>query len=180
MAYSVDWLAQEITIPVSDLTLVSGTEYELDMADFLIEIRRLESAFDEGLWAPQILEHTNPKLGFAGADYAGFDEVINSYSIIFGAGPTRVNISGSNNNILDVLIPTGISVASFNSAGKQIIVESSLDTTQDLYLTKLYQAHYNRRNHNKVANTITIYAADNITPLYVFDAPDDLTDITPQ
>lgn len=180
MAYSVDWVAQEITIPVSDLTLVSGTRYQLSLSDFHVELRRLESAFDDGLWAPQILDHTNPKLDFAGADYAAFDEVINGYVVLIGAGATRVDLIGSNNNILDVLVPTGVAVASFNSAGKQLTGDTVLTPEQDTYLTKIHQAHYNRRRHDSVANTITIYDADNVTPLHVFDADDELTDITPQ
>lgn len=181
MAYSVDWVAKAITIPVSDLTLVSGSEYELDLTDFHTEIRRLEYDFTEGFGWDQVLDHTNPKLGFAGADYAAFDEVINGYTVQFGAGPTRVNLSGSNNNILDVLVPTGVAVASFNSAGKQLInTGSGLTPDEQLELEEIHQAHFNRRKHDSTANTITIYAPDNVTPLHVFDADDALTDIVPQ
>jgi len=120
MAYDVDWIAKVITIPVGDLTLISGTHYSLSMQDFHMEIRRLEWEFDDGLWAPQILEHTNTRLDFVGANYAPFDEIINGYTVEFGAGPTRVDLLGSNNNIVDVLIPTGISVVPSNSAGLQV------------------------------------------------------------
>ncbi len=120
MAYSVDWVAKIITIPTSDLTLVSGTRYSLQMTDFLGECRRLEAAFDEGLWAPQILDHTNPKLDFAGVDYAGFDEVINEYTVQVSGVATRVDLLGSNNNIVDVLIPTGVAIVPSNSTGLAI------------------------------------------------------------
>lgn len=115
MAYSVNWLTRVITIPVTDLTLISGTRYELGMEAFLIELRRLEAT--EGLWAEQILDHTNSKPDFAGANYAAFDEVINGYTITFGPGPTRVDVTGSNNNVVDVLNVTGISVVPSNSTG---------------------------------------------------------------
>jgi hypothetical protein len=181
MAYSVDWIGKVITVPVADLTLVSGTRYQLDLVAFWIEIRRLEWDFGEGLWAPRILDHTDPKLDFAGADYAGFDEIINGYEVQFEAGPTRIDLLGSNNNILDVLIPTGIAVASFNSAGKQRVnTGSGLDAAQAEQLEKVHEAHYNRRAHDKTANTVTIYDTDKVTPKHVFDADDELTDISPQ
>lgn len=123
MAYTVDWIAKVITIPVGDLTLISGTYYSLSMQDFHEEIRRLEWEFDDGLWAPQILEHTNTRLDFVGANYAPFDEIINGYTVEFGAGPTRVDLLGSNNNIVDVLIPSGVSVVPSNSAGLQVYYE---------------------------------------------------------
>lgn len=120
MAYSVDWLNKVISIPDSDLTLVSGTEYDLNMSDFLIEIRRLESEFTEGLYADQILEHVNAKT-LAGIQFAPFDEVINGYTIQFTGTLTRVNIKGSNNNLTDVLIATGVTVVPSNSAGLQLV-----------------------------------------------------------
>lgn len=132
MAYSVDWVAKVITIPTSDLTLISGTRYSLDMQDFLIEIRRLESAFDEGLWAPQIVDHTDSKPDFAGVDYAGFDEVINGYTIQVSGVATRVDLLGSNNNIVDALIPTGVAIVPSNSAGLQRVqTGSGLSGEQD-------------------------------------------------
>ena len=117
MSYSVDWVAKVITIPTSDLILISGTRYQLQMLDFLIEIRRLEAEFDEGLWAPQILNHTDDRPDFAGVNYAGFDEMINGYTIQITGAATRVDLTGTNNNLIDVLIPTGVSVVPNNSAG---------------------------------------------------------------
>lgn len=139
MAYAVDWIGKVVSIPTSDLTLVSGTHYSLSMADFLGEIRRLESAFDEGLWAPQILVHTNSKPNFAGASYAGFDEIINGYTIQITGVATRVDVVGSNNNLVDVLIPTGVSVVPSNSAGLQLVATGSgLDAGQDAKLTTVH------------------------------------------
>jgi len=139
MAYSVDWITKIVTIPVSDLELVSGTRYRLPMADFLDECRRLEWAFIEGLWAPPILDHTNAKLDFAGADYAGFDKIINGYTITFSAPATRVDLLGSNNNIIDVLNDAGISVVPSNSAGLQLIsTGSGLSSEQDHKLSEIH------------------------------------------
>ena len=123
MAYSVDWIARNITIPVSDLTLVSGTRYQLNLENFLYECRRLEWVPGEGLWAPHILEHSNTRTDFAGANYAAFDEVVNGYTITIGPGPTRVDLVGSNNNIADVITNTNIILTSANSAGLTNISE---------------------------------------------------------
>lgn len=130
MAYSVNWLTKVISIPSADLTLVSGTRYQLTMSDFLSEIRRLEWSFSDGLWAEQILEHTNAKT-LAGATYAPFDEIINGYTIQFTGAATRVDLIGSNNNLIDVLIPTGVAVVPSNSAGLQTVVSGSGVTSQD-------------------------------------------------
>lgn len=125
MAYSVNWITRVVSIPASDLTLISGTRYKMDMFTFLIEMRRLESSFTEGLWAAQTVEHTNPKLNFAGADYAGFDEIINNYTLTFTGVVTRVDLVGSNNNVFDVFNANGVSVAANNSAGLQKVSSSS-------------------------------------------------------
>ena len=120
MAYTVNWITRIIEVPTADLTLVSGTRYSLDMADFLTEIRRLEWEFTGGLWAPPMLDHTNTKKDFAGADYAPFDELINNYQVMFTGLATRVDLIGSNNNINDVLVDNGVSVIPSNSAGLQV------------------------------------------------------------
>jgi hypothetical protein len=101
------------------------------MADFLAEIRRLEWDFDEGLWAAPILDHTNTRFDFAGADYAPFDEIINGYTVQISGAATRVDLLGSNNNFIDVLTPTGVSVVPSNSAGLQVVQTFSPITQQD-------------------------------------------------
>lgn len=121
MAYTVDWISKVISVPTADLTLVTGTRYSLTMSDFLAEIRRLEWEFAEGLWALPILDHTNTKVDFAGVDYAPFDDLLNGYTVQFTGVVTRVDLLGSNNNIVDVLVVTGVSVVPSNSAGLQIV-----------------------------------------------------------
>jgi len=131
MSYTVDWIAKVISVPTADLTLVSGTRYSLDMADFLAEVRRLEWEPTEGLWAPTILDHTNTRLDFAGVNYAPFDDLLNDYTVQFTGVATRVDLLGSNNDIIDVLIPTGVSVVPSNSAGLQIVQTGSGVTELD-------------------------------------------------
>lgn len=139
MAYSVNWTTDKvISVPTSDLVLVSGTEYDLNMSDFLIEIRRLESEFTEGLSEPQILDHTNSKV-IAGITYFPFDEIINGYTVQFTGVATRVNLKGTNNNIVDVLVANGVTVVPSNSAGGQIVsTGSGLDAGQDTKLSRIH------------------------------------------
>ena len=118
MAYSVNWITKLITIPLSDLVWSIGNTYELALSDFHKEVRRLEAAISEGLWAPQILDHTSPKT-ISGVTYAAFDEIINGYTLQFAGNPDAVILKGSNNNILDVYIFNGVSVAPNNSTGLQ-------------------------------------------------------------
>lgn len=183
MAYSVNWVTRVISIPHTDLTLVSGTRYSLSMDTFRVEIRRLESAFNEGLWAPQILDHTNPKIDFAGSDYAGFDELINGYSVTFTGSVERVDLLGSNNNLIDVLNATGVSVVPSNSAGLQRITSGSgLSTAQDQRLTDVHKAHFNRRRWDKVGHQVILYDDDGVTPIYTFDtdgSPSSIGELTP-
>jgi len=131
VAYSVNWITKVITVPTSDLTLVSGTHYSLDMADCLAEVRRLEWEFTEGLWAPAILDHSNTRFNFAGANYAPFDGFINGYTLQITGAATRVDLLGANTDLVDILIPTGVSVVPSNSAGLQVVATGSGVTEQD-------------------------------------------------
>ena len=130
MSYTVDWIAKNVFIPVSDLVLTSGTEYELYMQSFLNEIRRLEWEYNEGAWALAILDHTNVKT-IAGANYDPFDEIINGYTITFDPLATKVLLRGSNNNIIDALVINGVSVIPTNSLGATTITTGSGVTDQD-------------------------------------------------
>lgn len=131
MSYAVNWMAKTVSIPTSDLMLVSGTRYSLNMADCLAEVRRLEWEPSEGLWAPAILGHADTRFDFAGVDYAPFDDFINGYTVIITGAATRVDLVGSNNNLVDVLVPTGVSVVPSNSAGLQVVTTGSGITEQD-------------------------------------------------
>ena len=131
MTYSVNWIGKAITIPTSDLTLVSGTEYDLSMSDFWIEIRRLEHGLTDGLWAPQILRHANTRT-LAGTTFIMENEIINGYTVQFSGVATRVNIRADNDNIADVLVATGVTVVTFNSAGNTVTTVGSGVTAQDI------------------------------------------------
>ena len=131
MSYGVNWITKVISIPTVDLTLVSGDRYSLDMSDFLAEVRRLEWEFAAGLWAPSIVDHTNTRFDVAGVNYAPFDDLLNDYTVQITGSATRVDLLGSNNDIVDVLIATGVSIVPSNSAGLQIVLGGSGVTEQD-------------------------------------------------
>jgi len=46
--------------------------------------------------------------------------MLNGYTLEFTGVATRVDLVGSNNNLVDVFIPSGISMVPSNSAGLQI------------------------------------------------------------
>jgi hypothetical protein len=109
------------------------------MGDFLNEVRRLEWAFADGLWAPAIVDHTNTRFDFAGATYAPFDDMLNGYTVEFSGVATRVDLLGSNNDLIDVLNPTGVSVVPSNSAGLQIVeTGSGLSAEQTTQLANVH------------------------------------------
>ena len=96
------------------------------MSDFHKEIRRLEWAYDEGMWADQILDHTNSKV-VGGNTLPPVDEVINDYKILLDPTATRVIAEGSNNNLLDVQIANGVSlgVTAFGVGGSALTDEQA-------------------------------------------------------
>ena len=64
--------------------------------------------------------------------------------------------------------------------GRGLTDPVTIEAGQADQLTAIYRANFNRRKHDSVLNTITIFDTDGVTPLYVFDVDDALTDITPQ
>jgi len=80
------------------------------------------------------------------------------------------------------IVITGDFKVTDNSAGATVIireVQSDL-TAIEPNITALHQSAFNKRTWNKTSDIITIYDTDNITPIYVFDTNDDMSDITPQ
>lgn len=132
MAYAVNWTTKVITVPLTDLTFVSGTNYTLDAADVWIELRRLEASPSDGLWADQIAEFVNTQV-LSGLSYSAILKMINGYTWNTDTSNKTISLLGINSNLLDTFIPgNGISVLANNSGGK-IIVDSGLSaiTQQD-------------------------------------------------
>ena len=129
MAYAVNWTTKVVTVPLADMTLVSGSNYALDAGDVWIELRRLEASPSDGLWADQIAEFVNTQV-LSGLSYSAILKMINGYTWDTDTTNKTISLLGINSNLLDVFIPgNGISVLANNSGGK-ITVGSGV-TQQD-------------------------------------------------
>ena len=119
MSYTPNWTTKVFTIPVSDLTFVSGVNYTLDTSDFWIEVRRLEAsaANNGGLYAEQALEFVNTQT-LSGIAYSAIVKLINGYTWEIDSSNIIVSLLGKNSNLLDTFVPAnGVSVLANNSAG---------------------------------------------------------------
>ena len=140
MAISVDEVTKVISILQADLTLVSGTLYDFDTAQFHLDLRAWEITVP-GAW--RSITHThNPEVTVAGITYARVVEIINGYSVTFEdtASAYTVRIINSNNNIFDVdngvLNPTSlVTVVPTNAAGLIVTGVSGLLPAESARLT---------------------------------------------
>ena len=129
--YSVDWIVKHVTIPLSDLTFVSGNSYSLDTADVHKELRRLEWAPEDGLWAEHILIHY-PTVTISGIPKTRTIEMTNQYTWGIDASNIIVSIVGVDSNLFDKFLPeNGVSILGNNSVGKITVVSGSGVTEQD-------------------------------------------------
>lgn len=115
MAISIDWGTGVISVPQSYLTLLGGTLYELDTEQFRLDLKALEAS-EEGIVFTDTHIH-NTEYVISGDTYARAIQMLPPYSVEFEAGLYRVKLVGSNNNILDVAVLNGVSIAPTNSAG---------------------------------------------------------------
>lgn len=119
MALSLNPATKVISIPKADLTLVTGTLYELDTNQFRLDVGALLDDEDY-VWMPYAFSH-NTEVTVAGTTFARIIEFINGYSIEFEDGQYSVRLAGSNNNIFDVengiLVQNQVQVIAQNSAG---------------------------------------------------------------
>jgi len=129
MALSVDWgNTFVITVPQSDLTLVTGALYDFDTDAFRLELKSLE---DDEVGMPWPSTHIhNTEVTVAGVTYARFIEIVAPYSITFEdtGSAYAVRFINSNNNAWDVEngilnVTPKVSYIPTNSAGL-IVVES--------------------------------------------------------
>ena len=119
MAISIDPATFIITVPKADLTLVTGTLYEMDTDAFRLELKDWE---DSEVGIPFTDTHThNTEVTVAGVTYARFIEMLSPYSVTFEDGAYSVRLEGSNNNIWDIengiLNQNQVQVIPTNSAG---------------------------------------------------------------
>ncbi|MCK5610501.1 hypothetical protein KAR91_51990 [Candidatus Pacearchaeota archaeon] len=119
MSYSVDRATKVISIPKADLTLISGTLYELDTEVFRNELHTIQAS-EEGMVYDDMF-YRNAPYAVAGITYAQSIQIINGYSITFENGAYSVRLIGSNNDIFDIeagiLNQNTVQVIPNNSAG---------------------------------------------------------------
>lgn len=115
MAISVNWESKLISVPQADLTLISGTTYEIDLDDLRRDLRALEASA-AGIPYPDTHNH-NTSVTVGNVILARVVEFVNGYTIEFEDGQYGVNVVGGNSNISDVLVRNQVSVNTANSAG---------------------------------------------------------------
>lgn len=120
MAYSFDYATKVISVPQADLTLITGTLYELDTNVFLQTLQD-EQDSARGMPFDTMFTH-NTEVTVAGTTFARTIEIINSYSVEFTPDSQfTVRLVGSNNNIFDVengiLVQNQVQIISTNSGG---------------------------------------------------------------
>lgn len=178
MAISIDWGTRVISVPKADLTLISGSLYEMDTADFRDSLKDLEDS-EEGMPFPDTHIHNVP-VTVAGSTYARTIEIINGYSITFEdtGSPYTVRLVGSNNNIFDVengiLNPTdGVTVVATNSAGYIQIetgvsgltaAESAAWLAMQARMEVMEKIMRNKRRLLPTSGTEILYEDDSATP----------------
>lgn len=133
MALSIDYLTKVITVPQADLTLVSGTLYELDTEAFRNNLHTIQAS-SGGIFADDFFIH-NTEVTVAGVAYARTIEITNGWKVEFEDGQYAVRLVGSNNNIFDegVIVRNQVSVIPTNSGG--LVSQEGLLAL----LTELYQ-----------------------------------------
>lgn len=124
MAVTVDYSTKIISVPQSDLTLISGTLYEMDTDAFRADLMAIQDS-EAGMWADTMFRH-NTEVTVAGTTYARTIEIINGYSVQFTPNSQwTVRLAGSNNNIFDVengiLVQNQVQVIPTNSAGLIVV-----------------------------------------------------------
>jgi hypothetical protein len=140
MAISINWATKVITVPQADLTLVSGSLYELDVDAFRLELKDIEDS-EEGMGFPDTHRH-NTAVTLAGVTYARTFEIINGYTVTFQdlGSPYTVRCVGANHNIGDVKNVNQVSLIVGNAAGLiQVTSGSGLSFEQATMLEELYR-----------------------------------------
>lgn len=129
---SINWLTKVITIEQSDLSLISGSLYELDVDAFRLALKDIEDNAD-GMTFPDTHRH-NTEVTLSGVTYARTFEIINGYTVSFEntGSPYTVTCVGANHNLADVTnFDGGASLIIGNSAGLITVVSGSGVTAQD-------------------------------------------------
>lgn len=115
---TIDWETKVISVPKSYMTLVQSTPNEireLPTNQFRLDLKAIEASAG-GMGFVRTHKH-NTEVIIGGITYARSIEIINGYTVTFEDGQYVVNLTGSNNNILDVTNLNQVSVRPSNAAG---------------------------------------------------------------
>jgi len=138
MAITIDWGTRVINVPQADLTLVSGSVYELDLDVFRLRLKDLEDDVD-GIVFPTTHNHFTT-VTVAGTTLARVVELINGYTVTFENGMYAVNLVGANSNVSEKTNVNSVSIRSFNTAGL-VVVGSGLTSAEQAILLDIYRIH---------------------------------------
>lgn len=121
MPITTDWNTLTFSVPQGDLTLITGTLYEMNTETDYRQAINAIMASEEGIVFEDSIDH-NTDYTVAGVTYARKIEMINGYSLVFTPDSAwTVRFAGSNNNLFDVengiLNQNQVQVISANSAG---------------------------------------------------------------
>jgi len=136
MAITINHATKVVTIPKADTVFVetnATTGYEVRSYDEYALMRELAIYLDsvDGMALPPAFNH-NTSVTISGVAYARTITFLSPYTFTFENGTYQVKLTGgTNNNLLDVLNPNGVSVIPANSAGLQQVVSGSGVTPQD-------------------------------------------------
>ena len=152
-----------INVPQADLTLITGTLYQLDTNWFRMQLKALEVT-DYGIVHERTHKH-NTEVTVAGVTYARTLEIINGYSITFESGSYSVRLVGSNNNFFDIengiLNQNQVQVIPTNSAG--LVNIAQIEDVRKVTINKV----------TKTGTVITIYEDDGVSVWKQFDLAGD-------
>ena len=102
MTISVDWATKTFSVPQADLTLVTGTLYEMNTETYYRAAINAIMASEDGIVFQPSISH-NTEVTVAGTTFARTIEQINSYSLTFTPDTQwSVRLVGSNNNLFDI------------------------------------------------------------------------------
>ncbi len=144
MAMTIDWPNKVISVPQSDLVLVSGTLYEMNTETYFRDALMALADDEQGMAWPVPYRHST-EVAVAGVTYARVIEIINGYSVQFTPNSQwSVRLVGSNNNIFDVqngvLVQNQVQVIPTNSGGLQTVTSGSgLSTDQATQLIEVWK-----------------------------------------
>lgn len=164
MTISVNPLTHVIFVPQADLTLISGSLYELDVDWLRLQLKDFEDS-ETGMAMATTHSH-NTAVTLSGVTYARVVEILAPYMVEFENGTYAVSCVGANHNLADVKVVNSVSLIIGNSAGLiQVVSGSGLSTAQDDRLTRIEKFLRNKQITDPATGKMTVFDDDGSTVL---------------